>query len=741
MRFITSEMLEVMRISCKDQREYTSVVQAMGLLDAFMVICGLMFSDLKDEKVIGRFWGFLLCETNCSETYAWRHVSAVRKFAYVIGINVDRFKSICGYRTKINCLSLYRESFKSKSMIRYYAGWWIVTYDKSQEIFVNMVLIHDYFGAGYCDYLFLKIKKHIEKYKPESRLGKRRSVNDFLRIVTDNFLSLDELHILQEHDVLNDFLERAYKVELDRAREKRHCELAFNRTWTAMMLVVNEIFVEEGVFPSQSYHPAFEGYKDLVDGNLEQKETKEILGLITKIPSYIPDQEAAEKLYNSINDDLKGVIEACERAREKILHDYRLRKNAARVVPGHAEYSLASEEERQYMDLCRLWAENPYATTDDYEFFKLYGVQKSVAYDQLALLDSSTLLPFVYLIINQVPAITKSWLLNHALSDKNGKNFGFSAEMGTAEGKKPRRGPADEQQIITLTSKAIQYMEEIYELTNEARQYLVSVGDPACKYTLLTTPTGVTRPTNLKRISGMGSEKNYKSLLAKEILKQFGSRGKEVLKRVTLSSMRKTSGVIVYFETSSVQAMSEALGHKNYDPSLLDKYLPKSIRSFYLGRWVRLFQSGLIFESLKNSEYLLDAMAIDTIEELADFIEHHQLKPLPPQMNLKNWMPVDERLQADVSLTGIIPVSQELCTLLIAFDAAVRDVSIEFKNIPKKFSSWFQAATYVSHAVELYNSGELEVVSRDIAEIFSRAKVNTRLVAKISRMLAAELAA
>ncbi|SDG12366.1 hypothetical protein SAMN05216381_3208 [Pseudomonas seleniipraecipitans] len=707
-----------------------------------MVICGLSYVDLKDGNVIGRFWGFLLHETNCSEAYAWRHLSSVRKLAYIIGLNVSGFKSVCGYRTRDKCIALYLNGFRNKMMVSYYEGWWIFTHDKSQKIFIDLVRVHEQYGAGYTDYLFAAIKKHIDKHRPETRLSKRRAVNDFLRIVTSNFLNLGELHCLQQPDVLNDFLEHAHKIELNSVKEKEHCEEAFDRAWTAMMLVVNEIFIDEGVFPIQSYRPAFENYKNLVDGDiLEEKNRKEIFGLISNIPNSIPDEEAANELYRRINSDLSGVVEACERAREQILRNFRQRQDAAKRALDTTKYSLASDDERKYMDLCRLWGENPYATTDDYDFENLYKVQKSFAYEKLGLLDSSTLLPFIYLIISEVPAVTKSWFLGHVLTDKHGQNFGFSAEAGTAEGKKPRRGPANEQQIISFTAKATQYMNEIYELTSEARAYLTSIGDPASKYTLLTTPTGVTRPTNLKRISGMGSEKNKKSLLANEISQQFKKRGEEVLKRVTLKAMRKTSAVIVYFETSSVHAMSEALGHKNFDSKLLDKYLPASIRNFYLGKWVRLFQSGIIFESLKNSDYLLDAMAIDTLDELNEFIKNHRLKPLPPQMNLKNWMPVNERLETDSSLTGIIPISPDLCTLFLAIVSAVRTGSIEVNNIPEKFSSWFQAATYVSHAVELYHSGELEIVSQEVADIFSRAELNTRLAAKISGMLVEELAA
>ncbi|EJN40389.1 hypothetical protein PMI38_00047 [Pseudomonas sp. GM84] len=181
--------------------------------------------------------------------------------------------------------------------------------------------------------------------------------------------------------------------------------------------------------------------------------------------------------------------------------------------------------------------------------------------------------------------------------------------------------------------------------------------------------------------------------------------------------------------------MAEALGQKTYIPKLLDKYLPKPIRQFYLSRWIRTFQLGIIFECFKESEYLLDVMNIDTLGELETFIKHHRLSPLPPQLNLKNWLPANERNDGGAVVKGIIPVCPMLCTLLITMAPIFREWQSKGHTLSEKYLNWALNGEYLTHAIALYERGEIEVVSEEVASIFRKSDYSIPLAAKLRLMI------
>jgi hypothetical protein len=181
--------------------------------------------------------------------------------------------------------------------------------------------------------------------------------------------------------------------------------------------------------------------------------------------------------------------------------------------------------------------------------------------------------------------------------------------------------------------------------------------------------------------------------------------------------------------------MSEALGHKIYNPKLIDEYLPKAIRKFYLGRWIRLFQNGIILESFQNSPYLIDVMDMNTLEELDQFIKLHKLKPLPAQLNLKNWLPEDERTPSEIRTKGVIPVGHGITTLMVCIDHVVVQLEAAGHAVPSQLNSWRNIAAFTRHAVELFKTGDLEAISDEVASILSGIELSTALIAKIHQII------
>ena len=504
----TADEMARLRIIFSDAKDKSLADQAIGLLDIFMVVVELDRAALADHLVIAIFWGFLLEETNCSDTFAWRILSFVRKMSSDIGINVSEFKKLCGSKSEHECRKRYVAQSKNYLKIKYYEGWW-AEFAGEQPLFIDLVAIHDQYGSGICTVFYRRIRNYLRRYPRTSAISKNRSVTQLNAIITENFWDSKELELIQDPVEMHEFFLNAYEVERARWEEKGNKESVFICDWRAMMLVVDDVFITHGLLPQKLYDFQFETYKQFADNNPFENAGRDsnIVSLVTPVPAHITNEEAAKKLYNQINNDMSKFVQACEQARSEILGNLKRRLKAAADFSRADVFHLAAPQDQEYMKLCKMWTENPYFTDDDYKFECHYGVRKSYAYRTLGLLDGTTLLPFIYLIIHEVPAITQSWLLNHEYRDKHGQEYGFNDELNAAIGSKPRRGPAEAQQMVQLTPKARELFKEIHELTAEARAYLETKNDPAYRYTLLSTPTGVTTPTRLKKISGMAAQK------------------------------------------------------------------------------------------------------------------------------------------------------------------------------------------------------------------------------------------
>lgn len=138
------------------------------------------------------------------------------------------------------------------------------------------------------------------------------------------------------------------------------------------------------------------------------------------------------------------------------------------------------------------------------------------------------------------------------------------------------------------------------------------------------------------------------------------------LKNVLFSKIRASCAIKLFFETSSTKKMAEILGHENYKPDLLSHYLPEPIIHFYQSRWIRIFQKGIIYESMKDSKFLLKAIGFKNIDTLNLFLSNHMIKDLP-STNI-NKSPVKDIVEYDECY---ISINEENLTALFSLKEAV----------------------------------------------------------------------
>ncbi|MGE8437232.1 MAG: hypothetical protein ACN6P2_11905 [Pseudomonas palmensis] len=733
--------LEQARDFFSDVKVITTVDQGIGLFDIFMEVTKLERKDLDDELVMSKFWGFLLVGTDASYTHAWLLLTKVRHVAHLLGINVNKFSDTCGAKKEEECRLRYSRLSKNYIKLKYYEGWWVKFHDEKKPLFINLVAVHDQYGGDVCGDIYRRCRDYIQKFPKTTGISKNRSIALLVRILIENFWTAEELRLLDDPLEMHEFFNATFNIEYERSRERGLDAKAFMSDWRAMMVVVEDVFITHNIFPQKLCDFNFQEYKELAGNNpfQSQKEDKLGISLITAVPLHIEDEDAAQTLYNKINNDVAKLKAACEAARATTLANHRRRIEALKVDIDAPDFSVNySKDEQSYIILCKKWAEHPYLTDDDYGFENYFGASKTYVRAALGLLDSTTLLPFIYLLIIECPSITGSWLRKHRITDKFGQKFGFDDELNSAVSSKPRRGSKLSRQIVRLTPKAREVFSEIYELTAEARGYLRRENDPVQHYTFLSTPTGITRPTKMPILRGMAVQANAQSLLAMHLLEQFGESGPATLKRISPKKVRVTAAVIVYFQTNSVQAMSEALGHHDYNPKLIDKYLPTAIRKFYLGRWIRLFQNGMILEAFLGTRHLVEVMDMNSLGEMNEFIRLYKLKPLSPQLTLENWLPVDQRNLSLKQAKGVLPVDHGISTLLICIDHVIVELQNSGRKVPQELEAVQLHAAFTRHALELYKTGELEIISDQAATILSSIELSVPLIANIYEWIGLE---
>jgi hypothetical protein len=219
-----------------------------------------------------------------------------------------------------------------------------------------------------------------------------------LGLLTEVFKDGQQLDLLQDPTEMHAFFVYAHEIESQRRIKNRQDMKGFSRQWAAMMHIVEEVFIANEILPEKLYDFAFEEYVP-VEGNnpFSRGESKKLVSLVTMLPVHISNEAAAKKLYEKINDDVDGLISACEEARRETLERFRRRQAAANNCDDEEVFLAANAEEQQYMVLCNRWRDHPYPTMYDKKFKDFYGVSKISASRQLDLLSSVTLLPFIYL--------------------------------------------------------------------------------------------------------------------------------------------------------------------------------------------------------------------------------------------------------------------------------------------------------------------------------------------------------
>lgn len=177
---------------------------------------------------------------------------------------------------------------------------------------------------------------------------------------------------------------------------------------------------------------------------------------------------------------------------------------------------------------------------------------------------------------------------------------------------KPRAGRRIK---VVLTPLAQKIVTDIIAWTSEARKVLKRAGDKAWRYLFLGHGQGgrlvLLSPT--PRILNAADTGNSLISLYPALAKNGLVNGVFDYRRI-----RATMGVIRWFETGSISAMSKRLG--NSYRVVLKHYLPPALLHAWNTRIIRRFQNTLIILAAHKEDYLLDVTDFSSVNDLQHFI-------------------------------------------------------------------------------------------------------------------------
>lgn len=619
------------------------------------------------------------------------------------------------------CITLYQNTSKNTERLNYYAGW--ICYSKEGKgVNLHLATFFDAYGPVYTNEIYQAILNYAKTQKKHTLTGNIIRLTRLLNDFTLHCPTLEKLkHSMRGENstalMLNIFNARV----ADGIAQGHDIKHIFTYWGGTTIRVFKACFIKYGLFDEPQSPFICPKFKELKAGKVivstGGKLTKEEDNrLFSQIPLEVKDDQAIEVITDRVHRDIEHVQVVCTQLVNEIneRHDRNATFRENGKIKPWPYFSRGNKNER--FPIGRSHSENTVATfyhhgyacnALTYHKFLGYKGENSALMEELNLPTLSTLMPFLLLLVIAHPKITPSWLHEWELFDKSGNMIGFKqvGKQWVAVSYKNRRGATLAQQEVILTEHSKFIVESLIKHTQFAREGLKIMGNNDWRYLVLTS-----KLNSPKRYDSLGSvlmRGNLDGFIQKLITDSFseqdgkkelilGKHGAErIAPLVTLRSIRKIRGIQVYLKTRSIKAVSEALGHKEPNIEMLASYLPQSLMDFFNTRWIRVFQNAIIFEALKESPYLIDALDFSE-SKLEEFLINHRLGELPENLIKANNCLVDEDNQRDITqldemvFTLTIPLLQVLIAISVMVESAFKDEV--FTLIIQK---WYESAVFI----------------------------------------------
>ncbi|WP_271909939.1 hypothetical protein [Vreelandella alkaliphila] len=345
----------------------------------------------------------------------------------------------------------------------------------------------------------------------------------------------------------------------------------------------------------------------------------------------------------------------------------------------------------------------------------------------LGLLGNMDVSFIVALLMMENPKFTFLSLLNCQLDDKDGKSrlevgensITFTIEKSRA--KSLKKEDLSELSLDIISTLLEMRSDNLLNIPVELSRYLFVILAKNTMDRLFTSPQN-SKVTNF--LTGKNGTSNYLGAIFPSLENAGVSRG-----TLTHSKLRATEGVLEYFRTGSVRAVSRKLG--NAPRVALEYYLPKSLIASYNTRQARRFQNLLIVSACANEDYLLDAVDFNSLEELHDFIISMLSIDTKGNNPLVNFLKdkilgKDEKHQGDL----IANISVSSLSILYAYKTLAEKGNLSAASLAKKdIKTGLAPIAFISLAKHL-NNALSQHTEKSVREVNMLANKKAWIIAK-----------
>lgn len=586
-------------------------------------------------------------------TDAWRH-RQTKSFAVLLGslrskgFMVPPLKFESSINGVTESIAPFVEFFEGLVLdaerVWLWQGWWSSNRDQRKRIRFPFFPIYQRLGRQFTERLHHACNTWATS-RNASFIPILRPLAEYIALQPDSFTAEDLLRPSFTEDFWHKFA--AYFIS---SRHEMGNELATSLSvWNAQTRkFISECLERSGLFAKPAQMPAMP--KKTKSGSqtqiLQRDDGVDVKGrLITLVPLHCTDDQALNILLKEIREEIRSIERWAESEFARFCDSVDSRESLAAQGAVRQIQKVGANSNGHKMLVAR---DNPLALANAAAIFLHFGYQTHNDIDiglllpkplpetalKLGIPTAGSLLPHLTLLVHDHPAITSSFLEKLELYDKHGNMRCLQVLDGITKlvGVKDRAGPSHAEQQITLTPRGIEVVRRIIQATQPLREYLKARNDDNWRFLLLSSGKSFGYPSPVKNLSGITTSPGIrmKSVASLERSGLTRPAAESLAERFTLATLRASVGVRIYLDTGSVQAMSEALGHSEYNPRILDHYLPLQIQRFFRERWIRIFQTSLVVEAIKGTDFILETTGLTSIQELDEFLSNHSFKRLDP---------------------------------------------------------------------------------------------------------------
>lgn len=651
----------------------------LKLLECFLAVTNrdLSLSDIQSPRAANILCGFLGALGD-EHFYAVSKVTAKnsqRVFRLALRALQSKFTRIEIPSSQLEqCSSTWAKFELTTAEVEYWSGWWVRGLT-GREAFFNLAPIWRKYGAEIARKTHGALLTYWQRLETTSTQNSKPLFVEFFEFLEstggyDSAFHDGEALSMAIFGFCEHFFTRAYEDGLD-------IDISVKR-WNDWRIVVNAALIEQKVWPRPNPPIPAPPRRDVPGGKTHIRKSPDGVEirekLLTDIPLNLLDDQVIEILFREVSDDRDAIVSWANEQANRLLERCRQRKElasrGAAYQGGHSKHTLA-EIGRE--NLCAAFELVGMEMFQPSRSLSMTGLCKAEELEELLGLPGAyELEPYMYLLINEHPKITDSFLKSLTVYDKHGHFVGFDKnDTGyTLVGQKKRRGSRLAEQRIELNPAAQRCVQEVLEITEPLRTWLRATGQDDWRYLFLTTSRGLPKPGQV--IGRRYATHGYEQSLVDQLRPHSAKSDEQLFKlvgRLTLTTFRASRGVCVYLETKDVEAMARELGHAKYRPGLLEHYLPDPILRFFRSRWMRVFQTALICEALADSEHLLRAADFESMEQLHEFLRNHAFSRIPSHLERRDHnvkiadQAEDDRVYVNAGV-GVL-------TLLVSLEMAV----------------------------------------------------------------------